>query len=285
MAAISIHHEFGKALSVSLDAARVFTLDYSSAPKPFFHPLCTVTGRVLSNFQPSDHDWHRGLWFAIKFVNGENFWEEGESGPHNTQRATAPPTIEPTKTGGVRITFQLEWVRHDGHVMMDESRVIEFQPIDDTSYSLDHSSRIIPREQVTLDRTPFTTWGGYGGLCFRGTRNWTDSKIHLSDGQITDRPTGSPANWGMLTGKLDGARNLHVSLAILDHPQNHRHPSPWYGASGLGIYLTPAPLFHEPLELAAGEVLWLDYRLIVAERTLDTTEVEEAYTEFARSHR
>jgi hypothetical protein len=283
MSSVSVHHDFGKALSLSLGSTLLFALDYSSAPKPYFHPVCTISGHQLTNFQPSDHYWHRGLWFAIKFVNGENYWEEGESGPQNTQRAVRPPSIESLADGGVRIIFDLEWTRHDGHVVMDERRVIEYRPHDESTYLLDHLSTITPREPVKLDRTPFTTWGGYSGLCFRGTRLWTESKVHLSDGTETDRPTGQPGNWGMLTGKLDGDRNLKASVAILDHPKNHRHPSPWYGANGLGIYLTPAPLFHEPLDLEAGEALTLNYRLVIAEKTLTHDEVNAQYDEFSKS--
>lgn len=283
MAEIEVLHSVGRSLSLTSDGKRIFTLDYSSAPKPFIHPLATTGGHVLTNFQPSDHYWHRGLWFAIKFVNGENFWEEGDTGPHNTQRTVLPPTIEPTDDGSVKIVLHLEWTRHDGHVVMDEVRTIAFRSIDATTYTFDHESKITPREAVTLDRTPFTTWGGYGGLCLRGTRNWTESKIHLSDGTATDRPTGIPGDWAMLTGKLDGDRGLHATVAMLEHPGNDRRPTPWYGASGIGLYLTPAPFFHAPLELASGRVLRLAYRLIVAERVLEAEEVQRAYDDYVRS--
>ena len=41
--------------------------------------------------------------------------------------------------------------------------------------------RVVPgRVIVVLDRTPFTTWGGYGGLAFRGAGDWTDTRILLA---------------------------------------------------------------------------------------------------------
>ena len=46
------------------------------APRPFVHPLRTPAGAVLSAEAPADHPWHHGLWSTVKFVNGENFWEE-----------------------------------------------------------------------------------------------------------------------------------------------------------------------------------------------------------------
>src|ERR1019366_3254106 len=47
-----------------------------SLPKPCIHPFFTPRGHQLSGFEMSDHVWHRGLWFTIKFINGSNFWEE-----------------------------------------------------------------------------------------------------------------------------------------------------------------------------------------------------------------
>ena len=48
----------------------------ANLPKPCFHPLHTAAGRQIAGFQMSDHTWHRGLWFTIKFINKTNFWEE-----------------------------------------------------------------------------------------------------------------------------------------------------------------------------------------------------------------
>lgn len=44
--------------------------------KPFLHPLRTVGGVPLTVFQPSDHVWHRGVWFSWKYIDGINYWEE-----------------------------------------------------------------------------------------------------------------------------------------------------------------------------------------------------------------
>ena len=52
-----------------------------NAPRPYVHPVVTPAGARLTTEAPADHPWHHALWFAIKLVNGENFWEEyGEFG-------------------------------------------------------------------------------------------------------------------------------------------------------------------------------------------------------------
>ena len=42
---------------------------------PYFHPLATMEGAVLTDLRPADHVWLRGLRFAWKKINGlEGYW-------------------------------------------------------------------------------------------------------------------------------------------------------------------------------------------------------------------
>ena len=76
------------------------------APRPYVHPLTTPAGSVLSVEAPADHPWHHALWFTIKFVNGENFWEEyGEFGTLRTSTVTVTDD-------GVRA--EIDWIAPDG---------------------------------------------------------------------------------------------------------------------------------------------------------------------------
>ena len=45
---------------------------------PFFHPVSTPTGRVLTWDAPPDHVWHHGLWFCWKYINEVNYWEPNQ---------------------------------------------------------------------------------------------------------------------------------------------------------------------------------------------------------------
>ena len=42
---------------------------------PYFHPLRTTDGRLMTWDRPPDHLWHHGLWFSWKFINKINYWE------------------------------------------------------------------------------------------------------------------------------------------------------------------------------------------------------------------
>ncbi len=53
---------------------------------------------------------------------------------------------------------------------------------DDDAYAIDWDVTLTPQVDVVLDRTEFTTWGGYGGLALRGRGDWTDTRLLLADG-------------------------------------------------------------------------------------------------------
>ena len=84
-----------------------------------------------------------------------------------------------------------------------------------------------------LDRTPFTTWGGYSGLALRGRPDWTDTRFLVADGTAHDRVLGMPSPWCDLSGHVDGTT---AGVLVLDGPSNPRHPVPWYGSTKADTY-------------------------------------------------
>lgn len=234
------------------------------APKPFVHPVHAPGGRVLTVESPPDHAWHRGLWFAIKFVDGDNFWEEQE--PYGSQHEV---------DAGV-----LEWRRPDGSIALREERLVRPVDIDidETAYGIEWQSVLTaPGDGAVLDRTPYTTWGGYGGLAFRGSPDWEDTRLLVADGSEHRRAIAVPSPWCDLSGPDAG-------ITFLDHPSNPRHPVPWYGASRSRVYgegwsnfLNAAFLFHEPWSLEPDAPLRLRYRVVVHDGRWDVDRAQAAW--------
>lgn len=282
-----VTHDLGESVALSRpgDDEPLWRYVYGSGkPKPFFHPLRTPAGFTLSLFEPHDHVWHRGLWFTIKFINGENFWEEPENGNFGTQVTPVPLTLTPKADRSLHLDQCLEWTRPGGAgLVFREERQIVYRPLDDASYALDWDVALTAQADLLLDRTPFTTWGGYGGLTIRGNRNWQKTRLLFADGSTSDRPTPVPSNWCDLSGAFDGGRNVSGGIAIFDDPRNIRHPSPWYGATGPNHYFNAAFLFNEPLNVAAGETLRLRYRALIHDGVWDVDQLNRAYAAYTES--
>ncbi len=273
-----LHHNIGRSIELA-DPARELPLwryVYGGKPKPYFHPVCTPAGHCLTLFEPHDHIWHRGLWYTIKFINEENFWEERE--PFGTQQTALPPSVAHAEDGRIVLDSRLAWVRPDGGAaVFHEARRISYAPLDDQSYALDFETTLTAQADLALDRTPFTTWGGYGGLILRGNRNWRETRLLFPDGSTSDRPTGNRALWCDLAGTFDGGLEQTGGVAMFDHPENPRHPSPWYGATGPGHYFNAAFLFHEPMSVAAGQSLAFRYRVLIHDQVWEVARLQAAY--------
>jgi hypothetical protein len=276
-----LSHNLGKSLQLHLPGHEepLWRYVYGGKPKPFFHPLRIPAGHCLTLFEPHDHVWHRGLWFAIKYINGENFWEE--RAPFGVQQTALPPSVTHLTDGTFRLDSELSWLRPEGAgAVFEEKRRISYRSIEPEAYVLDWHIELTAQANLLLDRTPFTTWGGYGGLTLRGNRNWQETRLLFSDGSISERPVGIPAQWCDLSGVFDGGEGQNGGIAIFDHPQNLRSPSPWYGGTGSGHYFNAAFLFHEPLEVEAHEMLVFNYRVLVHDGIWSLQRLQTAYNNY-----
>src|SRR5688572_2721781 len=145
-----LHHNIGRSIELA-DPARELPLwryVYGGKPKPYFHPVCTPAGHCLTLFEPHDHVWHRGLWYTIKFINEENFWEERE--PFGTQRTALPPSVAHAEDGRITLDSRLAWVRPDGgSAVFHEARRISYAPLDDLSYALDFETTLTAQADLT----------------------------------------------------------------------------------------------------------------------------------------
>ena len=202
--------------------------------KPHAHPIATPSGFVLSQVEPADHPWQRGLWFVVKYVDGDNFWEElprsWDPAGYGVQRH-----VERPRHDGDTIVGDLEWVRPDRTtVALREHREMRTVVLDDDAYALDWDVTLTAPSDAVLDRTPHDgTWGGYSGLAFRGRAEWTDTRLLLDDDdgrpgraptvtvvrpversgrRLHPRPPGERRSPGRLVRDLPGGRRLRRGL-------------------------------------------------------------------------
>lgn len=131
-------HDIGTSVQVSYRGRELFRYVYRAAepqvesPRPYFHPVRTLGGEVVTTFRPHDHLWHRGLAWSLPHVGPENFWggptfyrgegyvQRDNNGSMNHQRLTA---LDVT-ADGVRLRHALAWVTQAGQHIVDEDRTV-----------------------------------------------------------------------------------------------------------------------------------------------------------------
>jgi hypothetical protein len=268
--------------SIKMTFSDTFSVAYrhgSTLPKAALHPLKTPKGHVLTGFEMSDHVWHRALWFTIKLINGANYWEELEE--YGVQTSLAEPQVRRISESLTKIEHDLVWTSKSTGTVFRERREI-FSSVDAEGINhLEWESDLLAEQDLILDRTPFTTWGGYSGLAFRGSREMHEARFMIPGGEKVELLTGKSLDWVVLEGKMDGGADEKVSLGIVDDSQNPNSPSPWYCKSSNGFtFMNPAFIFHGPLSLKKGEHLRFRYKIVFRDGVWTSDEFQKIADQF-----
>jgi hypothetical protein len=239
--------------------------------KPYFHPLATSGGTLLSDLRPQDHPWHLALWFSWKFINGLNYWDwEKDRATQRYEGATELTgcTMHPHKDHSASLSFDLAYHPWNEPAVMTEKRTVDISAPADGSYELLWTAQFTAVTNVLLSRTPppgepdGKAWGGYAGLSLRcdpATRNWTFTSSEGTSGEKALH--GKAAAWVKFSAGTNGP-----AVVIFDDPHNPRYPTPWFIVPSMP-YFSPAILFKETIQLKARERLTVRYRILVSDGT------------------
>ncbi|MBB5870299.1 hypothetical protein F4553_003678 [Allocatelliglobosispora scoriae] len=147
-------------------------LDATLSPRPYLHPVRTLSGVVVTDTLPEDHLWHLGLSLAMQDVNGNNLWGgrtyvrgQGYTWLDDHGRITHEGF---DSVADDRLVQRLAWRGHDGGVLLHERRELVATLVGESAWRLDLSWDLAASERVTLG-SPATNGrpdgAGYGG-CF-----------------------------------------------------------------------------------------------------------------------
>ncbi len=270
----------------------IWQLNYArNGMKPSFHPLTLADGTPLTAFRPSDHVWHRALWFSWVKLNDIDFWSEDAAGnsPGLSQVTDAGVETHDDFSAGVKLT--LAYRKPGESPLLTEQRLLRVSAPDATgTYRIDWDSRFTA-ESVPVALRGGTAGGGYAGLSVRISQNSRDWQLIDSEGRQDAKSPGMAANthgrharW--VDFSLADAQSGRIGgVAILDHPGNLRHPSYWHNIIDQDArfgYFSPAPLWAEPYELAAGSTLRLRYRIVIHPGRPDRAALDQEWQKAAR---
>ncbi|MBL9202495.1 MAG: PmoA family protein [Opitutaceae bacterium] len=255
---------------------------YAGWPKPCLYPIRDADGTRYTRDHPfkknaaevPDHDWHRGVWFAHGAVNGHDLWREIPE--KKTGRIVLDQILEtrPGPTGLLRVR-QL-WQTHDGKTLLtDETAIRITRTAAATLLDYDVTLRAT-HGPVTLGDTEEGTMAVRVNEHLRVTHGKNPNKrpgtgaLVNSAGDSGIPAWGKRAAWADYSGPLPDGRV--IGIALLEHPQNFRHPT-WWHARDYGL-LSANPFGRHDFEklkdqptlgdhvIPAGGALTLRYRLV-----------------------
>jgi len=228
----------GDVLELRLDGQLVGLYHHGpDLARPYLAPLLDDAGRpVTCDPGPADHPHHRGVWIGHRDVGGVDHWTEFAGHGQIAHRSFDEV--------GTTVRERLEWLDPQGRPTLAERRTLELRP----GPVLDLTVHLTATDAVTLGANKDASLAAV-----RVVPSMT--RIENADGaRGEDACWGRRAAWCAMSGPTGG-------IAVHDHPDNPRHPTPWHvRAYGL---LAPNPFLHEPLHLEAGGDVTFRYRLVV----------------------
>lgn len=254
------------------------------APKPYLHPLRTLSDGIVTDYRPNDHRWHKGLQMTASHLSGQNLWggytyvpAEGYLElPDRVGSMTHEGFTEVSATAGRAVVHErLAWRNHDGDHWADEARGIEVHDVDAATgaWTLTWSSAITNRRSEPLRFGSPTTAGrdmaGYTGLFWRGPRAFRDGQVLGPDGEGPEL-MGTQSSWLAYSGEFDG-RDGHATVIFAHAPENDHagrtgaHPAHWFVRNDPFAAVAPSWAFFDELVLAPGGTLARRYRVVVAD--------------------
>jgi len=294
---MNIQHEHGEAVTVGFRDRMLFRYVYSpdtpadQAPKPFFHPVHTLSGNCLTNLRPNDHPWHHALCHTITRVGEANFWggpSYREDGGYQFRDDNGRQVHREWLTLGkdersASLEHRLDWIDFGGATLLEEIRGIGAAVVEgDAAWVLTFSSNLRNVAGRHLDLGNYHSSFGlagshYTGLLMRMTREYVfpcgDPKMQiLAAGGLVgvDAVHGANTHWAALSGRHDESLDRTTTIFVDDSPGQPVH---WFVRDKL-----PAVGFSFQYDrdhrLEVDEEIVLRHRLIFAEGALEPDQIE-----------
>jgi hypothetical protein len=232
------------------------------SPRPYWHPIRSRGGVVVSESRPPDHSWHWGLSIAVSNVHVEDFHEEvnvwggvtwvpergyeqlanNGSQRHNGWESVSAP----------RATQRLSWCTAHGRVFLAEERTVGVSAsahaagwqLETTSTWTNVTGRPIRFGSPTTAGRPNA---GYGGFFLRGSAALLGAQVALDGEQLTAAEAQGRAGSTMV---LTSAR-APVAVAMSAAPSNPVTPTCWFVRTDPVAMLCAAPFFDTEWALPA----------------------------------
>jgi hypothetical protein len=242
------------------------------SPRPYLHPVRTLSGTVVSDALPEDHRWHLGAGLAMQDVDGTNLWGgrtyvRGQGYTWLQDHGRIEHVSWKRRTADA-VTEQLRWQDSNGKALLTEERTMcaRLVPGLQNAWLLDFGYRLtnVADRPVALG-SPATNGrpdgAGYGGFFWRAVATDT-ATVYDADAEGEELVNGSASPWLSFTANSpDGGPYTLVFTGLSGADR-------WFVRTAGYPGICAALAFEEPLHLGSGQSLSRRHRVLVADGTL-----------------
>jgi hypothetical protein len=250
------------------------------------HPLWTPEGRIVTEAFPANHPHQHGVfhaWVRTTFEGRSvDFWNQLERTGDVRLLAVESRVQGPLFA---EVTAALEHASLDAAgnrmpVLYEQLSVRAWTAPAELGRILDVSSV----QTCSADSALRVEGYHYGGFAVRGAREWQgvdDCRFLTSLGD--DRATGNHSRplWTDLSGRVDG---VVCGVALLDHPENLRHPQPVRLHPEMPYFVNSPPVLGS-FEISRQAPYRARYRLVIHDEAPDAPRLDRLAAEFGEPWR
>ena len=289
---LTVRHDIDRSVSIAHRGQDLLTYVYTpddaqlESPRPYFHPLYTLGGDLVSLLRPHDHVWHKGIAWSLPNVGPHNFWggptyvhgqgyvQMANNGSMDHRRFMALEASDDRALAAHELVWHAQPVPGQGvgAEIVHEARSLAVTVPTGDAWVLTFSSAITNVSGEQLDIGSPTTKGrenaGYGGLFWRGPRSFTGGTILAPGYAGGEQIRGARAEWMGFTGQQDGTAS-HSTLVVVDDTTNPAHPPQWFMRNELFAGVNPAPFFSQEVPFGPDQRLTFRYAVVIADGQAD----------------
>ena len=306
-AGFSIHQEPSGDIAICIDG-RLFTRYVTTdevTNKCYFWPIIGPGGTQMTRAFPmkdvegekQDHPHHRSVCFGLQNAAGFNTWHERltftKNGTVNEEKLASNGRQVHTKVlkanasgNSATLVVELDNLTPAGERYLHQTRTARFHVARDCSRVMDLEIVLTGvKESITIvgKKDSGLTVRVAHTMCVDAGQG---GRIVNSKGDSNGQAWGKRATWVDFNGPVNGKT---MGVAMLNHPDSFRHPTPWHVRT-YGLFTANPFALREvageedsgDLVLAKGQSITLKHRLIFHEGDEQTARIAEAWQAYIR---
>jgi hypothetical protein len=262
-------------IAVSIDGKLFTCYKFSDSQKyPYFWPVNgPLSGKSITTETSQPYPHHHSLFFGCDRINGGNYWQDDNE---RGQILSQGPKIIEASGERVVLTDKCLWEQPGKEpVIEDERRITICAPSEKLRF-IDFKITVTPLVDIEILKTNHSLFSARVVPELSVKCGGTIINAH---GDTKEKGTfGVASPWCDYFGTRDG---LVEGIAILQNPKNRWYPSKWF-TRDYGFF-SPTPmnwLEGGKLNLAKGEKLTLEYRVIVHAGNSKTADIIGLFNQY-----
>jgi LacI family transcriptional regulator len=247
------------------------------SPRPYLHPIHSLSGRAVTQVSPVDHRHHYGLSLTIADVDGTSYWGGRTflpgQGPtllrnHGRQISTGVDIDE----SGACLRESITWAdQHDRQQLLEERELTGVIIPEVEAWAMGWHSRLTAPSGATISSPALRgrPGAGYGGIFCRLV-SADSTEVLTADADTELGAHGSRSPWIAFGGRH--SREWTTVVLVQD---SGAEPLPWFVRVADYVGAGPALAWDETCVIGAGAALDAGLVTLVVDRRLSTQDAAD----------